>query len=106
MSSYPREALSQGDRGLIIERAAQPCAGLDPITPHGAVGQAKSDRRLGVIEPREEAALHYVRKPRIDPGQSLQRVVDLEQHCIIVLRDFWSILQRNWSVAAAALDRQ
>src|SRR6266702_5973948 len=99
-------ALSQADGGVMTELATQPCTRLDPITPHGAVGQTQGDRCFAIIEPRKEPTLHHVREPRIDPGEPLQRFVDLEKHCVVVLCDVRSLLQWNWSFTSAAFDRE
>jgi len=87
------------------ERAPKKNARLHPVSLYGADGETECFSSLGLVQSAEEAAVHDSGESLIPRGESLERVVELEDHHGLIVGGDRLVIEGDEMIAAAALHR-
>ena len=87
------------------QKPTQKHARLCPVTFDRPNGSAERFSDLFVREAAEESTLDDARQTRSNFGESIERIIDLQQHLRLIVRYDQLLVERDCLLRAAALDR-
>src|SRR5208282_3383975 len=85
--------------------AVQPCTCKSPIPAYRSLGDIESSGRACLIISREIAAFDNLRETRGLRGEPLERLIDLEDHVVVLPGDLQRIGQGDMLGPGSALGR-